>query len=146
MNCCWLLCLLFSLVFLSLLASIDAALAAGFANGVKIGEASDTSVVLWTRLTSESEASNRVDQWDESNPHWRAPGEEGEIRFVWWKDGEEAGKRRSTEWKRVTAVTDYCHQSRIPGLTPTIRAAKSKWRRSASAGIGRCPPRRWAKP
>ena len=59
---------------LLLLASASVALSAGFADGVKIGEVTDTSAVLWARLTENSEADNRVERWDAANPHWRAPG------------------------------------------------------------------------
>ena len=82
------------LALLLLLSSTTMVQAIGFANGVKIGETTDTSVVLWTRLTQEAEASNRVDKWDPETPHWRVPGAEGEVSFIWWREAV-VDKRRT---------------------------------------------------
>ena len=70
------------LLSLFLLACAPVAHALGFANGIKIGEITPGSVVLWARLTAAPEAAHRVDQWTAEQPNWLVPGEQGEIRFV----------------------------------------------------------------
>lgn len=91
--------------------------ALGFANGVKIGEVTDTSVVLWTRLTQDSEAGNRVDEWKADAPNWTVPGEEGKVRFRYWK-AELKDTSIQTAWTKVDASSDFCIQTRIEGLSP----------------------------
>ena len=88
--------------------------AIGFANGVKIGELTDTSVILWTRLTQEMEAGNQVDEWKADAPNWTVPGAEGEVRFLYHKDVKVAG----TNWSKVDAGSDFCHQVKIENLDP----------------------------
>jgi alkaline phosphatase D len=94
--------------------------ALGFANGVKIGEVTDHSVVLWTRLTLEGQAGNRVPEWTENHPNWTVPGQDGEVRFSLWKHGAPATKI-TTPWTAVTAEHDFCHQVRIDSLEPATR-------------------------
>ena len=91
--------------------------AIGFANGVKIGEVTDTSAVLWTRLTKESEAGNRVDVWKDDAPNWTVPGEEGEVRFLYWKT-DSKDDITMTAWTKVGVSSDSCIQTRIDGLSP----------------------------
>ena len=105
---------------LLLFASASIAHGLGFADGVKIGETTDTGTVLWTRLTQENEATHRVDEWDETSPHWRAPGAAGQLRFEYWK-AEDAGGRTATPWKKVDASTDFCNQVKIDKLAPATR-------------------------
>lgn len=97
-----------------------AAHALGFANGVKIGEVTSESAVLWTRLTSETEANHRVDEWDSKKPHWTVPGADGTVHFSYWpKDDPDADhKARRTTSVQVSANDDYCHQVTLTGLTP----------------------------
>ena len=97
--------------------SLSTVQAAGFADGVKIGEVTDTSVVLWARLTKDREAGNRVDGWKPDAPNWTVPGEEGKIRFTYWKDGTEDDSI-STDWTEVSAKDDFCHQVMIRNLSP----------------------------
>jgi len=91
-----------------------------FANGVKIGELTDTSVVLWTRLTERVEADHRIPDWDEDDPHWRAPGAAGSVRFSYWAASTPEGVQR-TAWAEVDAASDYCHQIEIGDLIPATR-------------------------
>ncbi len=102
---------------LILFTSISCAYGQGFADGVKIGETSDTSTVLWTRLTARAEADHQVDQWDENNPHWQAPGLAGELRFVYW-ESTLSNKKTETSWKEVSADDDFCHQVKLENLKP----------------------------
>lgn len=91
--------------------------AIGFANGVKIGEVTDTSVVLWARLTKDNEAENRADEWKADAPNWTVPGHEGKIRFHYYKNNDRENLT-STAWTPVDAETDFCHQVKLEGLEP----------------------------
>ncbi|MGK0188249.1 MAG: alkaline phosphatase D [Verrucomicrobiales bacterium] len=102
---------------LFLLASVSAASADGFADGIKIGEVTDTSAVIWTRLTKDSEAENRVEKWDENDPHWRVPGASGEVRFVYW-EAAAADSKTETPWGKVDTESDFCHQVKLENLKP----------------------------
>ncbi|MGI9240712.1 MAG: alkaline phosphatase D family protein [Verrucomicrobiales bacterium] len=103
---------------LFLFALVSAANAGGqFANGVKIGEVTDSSAVLWTRLTESPQADNRVANWSEDDPHWRTPGAAGGVRFSYWPAGSPE-KSVSTDWAEVDAGSDYCHQAKINDLAP----------------------------
>lgn len=94
--------------------------AAGLANGVKIGEVTDTSAVLWTRLTAEKEAENQVDLWQKGAPNWTVPGAAGKVRFSYYPGGDRE-KMTSTPWVDVDASTDFCHQFKIESLAPGTR-------------------------
>ena len=60
--------------------------ALGFANGIKIGEVTDTSAVIWVRLTEREEADRRIDDWDGKEPkQWSVPGVQGRIGLRWWR-------------------------------------------------------------
>ncbi|MCB1097022.1 MAG: alkaline phosphatase D family protein [Verrucomicrobiae bacterium] len=105
------------ILILLLLGSASIASATGFANGVKIGEVTDTSAVIWTRLTRDSEAENRVDQWNENDPHWRAPGEAGDIRLSYSNGTDNAMPSRSKTLPAV-ADNDFCVQFELQDLHP----------------------------
>ena len=91
----------------------------GFANGIKIGEISDTSVVIWARLTTNADASNRVDQWTREKPNWVVPGQDGEMRII-LTPANSRYQILQTEWHTVNATTDYCHQHRFSNLQPEM--------------------------
>jgi len=91
--------------------------AIGFASGVKIGEVTPTSAVLWTRLTANSEAGNPVNEWTPEAPNWTVPGAKGNVRFTILK-ADVKGTRIETEWTAVEASSDFCHQAKIEGLSP----------------------------
>lgn len=91
------------------------ALGQGLANGIKIGEVTDRSAVLWTRTTAENEASNRAADWDAGAPHWTVPGRAAQVRFVLRGSGPDAPVIRSP-WFTTQAADDFCHQLRFDGL------------------------------
>lgn len=43
--------------------------AIGYANGVKIGEVTDTSFILWARLTENPKATNGFTDWTPETPN-----------------------------------------------------------------------------
>lgn len=91
--------------------------AIGFANGLKIGEVTDTSVVLWTRLTENAEATNRVAEWKEGEPNWTVPGQAGEIRFSVFEPNHDKPVK-VTDWLAAQAENDFTCQNLIDGLNP----------------------------
>ncbi|QDT15009.1 alkaline phosphatase D family protein [Alienimonas californiensis] len=107
------------LIPLLLLAAPAVAHAAGFANGVKIGEVTPASAVLWVRLTADDEAGNPVREWTADAPNWTVPGLVGEVRFrIRANDSED---ERTTDWTAVDGDCDYCHQTTVDGLEPDTR-------------------------
>ncbi len=101
--------------------------AVGFANGVKIGEVTDSSAVLWTRLTKDEEPGNRVEKWKEGQPNWTVPGEKGKVCFSYWLEGIK-NQAVETAWVEVREDSDFCHQVKLDNL-----AAGTSYRFSAQA-------------
>lgn len=92
--------------------------AIGFADGVKIGEVTDTSAVLWVRLTAREEADRRIDAWDEKQPRqWSVPGLEGAVDIRLSPPATDPLPTR----KLVTTDSDFCHQFSLTGLAPNTR-------------------------
>jgi len=94
-----------------------------FACGVKVGEVTDRSAVIWTRLTAEPERNRDGVAWGEgatSVPEGRAlaemegsvPGAPGEVRLQWWPRGG-VGIRASTGWEPVDPTRDFTRQFHI---------------------------------
>ena len=92
----------------------------GHANGIKIGELTDSSVVLWSRLTRHPVALARLPSWDAERPYWQVPGAVGEVRFAYWKGGV-PGSVQHTEWIAVDGSSDSCAQVELAGLVPGTR-------------------------
>ena len=103
-----------ALVFVSLWISDASAI--GFANGVKIGELTHDSVVIWTRLTKNAEADHRVPKWDPEQLHWAVPGQAGELRIALRQTGKSMSLVQMPV--KVDAASDYCHQVRFADLKP----------------------------
>jgi len=96
------------------------------ADGIKIGEVTQDSAIVWTRLTRSSErnvhglafneerttvpAGHTLDDMEGS-----VPGVGGEVRVVWWPQGEEDG-RRETAWRAVDPAADFTRQFVITEL------------------------------
>ena len=106
-----------SLIILSgaLLISPNAS-ALGFANGVKIGELTHDSVVIWTRLTERDVADHQVEPWDPKKPHWQVPGQAGELRISLSIPGSEMSLLEMPV--KVDGQDDFCHQVRFGDLKP----------------------------
>ena len=94
---------------------------------MKIGEVTDSSAVLWTRLTKNEEPGNRVEKWKEGDPNWTVPGEKGKVRFSYWLDGIK-NQAEETAWVEVGEESDFCHQVKLDSL-----AAGTRYRFSAQA-------------
>ncbi|MHC4252568.1 MAG: alkaline phosphatase D family protein, partial [Planctomycetota bacterium] len=107
------------------------------ANGIKTGEASADSTIVWTRLTRAPERNTSGAEFGRATykkgtpagPYvakslgGRAladmrnavPGAAGEVRVTWWPVGREPG-RRSTEWLAVDPDADFTRQLKLSGL------------------------------
>jgi alkaline phosphatase D len=130
------------------------------ANGVKIGEVTQTSVIIWIRLTQVPE--RKIDGIPFNNISWKrstedksvflftgtqipesttldkmldaVPGVPGQVRVVYWEKENEHATRMSTSWTAVNPERDYTHQFQLIDLKPGVRYAfKAEGRKS---GIG----------
>jgi alkaline phosphatase D len=112
------------------------------ANGIKTGETSADSAVVWTRLTRAPErntsgadfARATYKKGAPAGPYVKkslggraladmrnaVPGAAGEVRVSWWPEGREAGKR-STEWLAVDPDADFTRQVTLQGLDAGAR-------------------------
>lgn len=104
------------------------------ANGIKIGEVTKRSVIIWTRLTKQAERNiegmafpENVNQARRSLPvkdldamEGSVPGAVGEVRVAYWPAGEK-GKRKLTAWVGVDAKKDFTHQFQLKELASNTR-------------------------
>ncbi len=108
----------------------DAA-AAHQATGVKVGEVTDTTAIVWTRLTARPTRLNEgvviPGKVKKNQPAALAvaaheiegacPGADGRIR-VRYGTREDLGDARETAWMDVSAATDHTHHFALSGLKP----------------------------
>jgi alkaline phosphatase D len=112
------------------------------ANGIKTGEATSDSAIVWTRLTKSPERNVNGAEFGRASykkgapagPYLKkslggralgemrnaVPGARGEVRVTWWPEGAEDGKR-STEWLAVDADADFIRQVTLQGLEAGTR-------------------------
>lgn len=81
------------------------------ANGIKIGEVSSESAIIWTRLTR--------DPATDPNTKWGrvVTGIRGEVRISYWP-GEDKSLQRETPWIAVDADKDFTRQLHLTELAP----------------------------
>jgi alkaline phosphatase D len=99
------------------------------ANGVKVGEVSDTSAIVWMRLTAKSSRNTTgilrkgpimLAPPQGTNPdefEGACPGAAGQARLR-CGTREDLTDATETTWVDVTAKTDFTHQFRLSGLKP----------------------------
>jgi len=99
------------------------------ANGIKIGEVSSNSAIIWTRLTKNPERNIKGDPFPRNTNKNRkslqfdnlaemegsVPGAVGEVRIAYWPQQDKA-KKKLTEWQPVIAEKDFTCQIQITGL------------------------------
>jgi len=106
--------------FLSpLLLLPSAASALGFADGVKMGEVTHDSVVIWTRLTKNADANHRVDEWNGKHPLGQVPGQAGTLRFSLQEPGSSMPIGQTPV--NVDGNSDFCHQVVFTDLKPATK-------------------------
>lgn len=110
-------------------AAAAAPAAVHLADGIKIGEVTDRSAIVWVRLTAEPERNASGRAWPEgadSLPEGATlaemvdavPGKPGEVRLTWWADEPDAPRQRSP-WVSVDPSRDFTHQFELDrGLAP----------------------------
>lgn len=79
------------------------------ANGIKIGEVTADSAIIWTRLTRHSERGD-----DDAK---RVPGAMGEVRLT-YRPARDGTVKMSTGWRPVDGSRDFTHQFMLSGLEP----------------------------
>jgi alkaline phosphatase D len=120
------------LFFLATFCFADAASGAQMAMGFKVGEVTQNSAIVWTRITKEAERNwNGVRPPQKREPQVReyvpspikvedregaVPGAPGEVRVTYFRNDVKGAPKKMTEWVRVTAEKDYTHQFQLKDL------------------------------
>jgi alkaline phosphatase D len=119
------------------------------ANGIKIGEVTSDSAIIWTRLTQQPEANwkgkpfthyRSIKQRPErvKNLHdmeGSVPGITGEVRVHYWPKGEPEARKKSG-WFKVEADKDCTRQIALAGLRSGTAYGLEVEGRPADAGAG----------
>ncbi|HXG09878.1 MAG TPA: alkaline phosphatase D family protein [Gemmataceae bacterium] len=99
------------------------------ATGVKVGEVTDTSAIVWMRVTAKAarntEGTERKGKPVESPPaaeevdklKGACPGAPGQVRLR-YGTREDLSDAQETNWVGVRAENDFTHQFRLTGLKP----------------------------
>lgn len=106
------------------------------ATGIRIGEVTADSAIIWTRLTANParvrsgrltfETNKQGDIYkpetaaDISRLDGACPGMAGQVR-VRFGTAEDLAEAQATEWASVDGSTDFIHQFRLTGLKPATR-------------------------
>ena len=99
------------------------------ATGVRIGEVTETSAIIWTRISEK--AGRRTDgivrrkRADKQNPEQlnpndlegSVPGAEGRVRLL-YGTAESLDEAAEIGWQTVSAENDFTHHFRLSGLEP----------------------------
>jgi alkaline phosphatase D len=114
------------------------------ATGIKIGEVSRHSAIIWTRLTKNAErnigsipfkmikgkkSKENPEHFIYSEPQIPeghsldemqnvVPGSEGEVRVQYWVKGKNDATLKSTPWEKVDPEKDFTHQFSLKDLEP----------------------------
>lgn len=113
------------------LSAAQAALETRQASGVKVGEVTDTTAIVWMRLTAAAtrnnagvptkgrfnKATSRPVEGPTDRLEGACPGAPGRVR-VRYGTREDLADARETDWAEVTAATDFSHQHLLTGLKP----------------------------
>jgi alkaline phosphatase D len=104
------------------------------ATGVRVGEVTPTSAIVWTRLTKHSTRNNKgfvfkgkgtsqepaTVEMPVSEIEGACPGMAGEIRLSYGLQTDLSVKT-TTEWQAVTEATDFTHHFQLANLKPDTR-------------------------
>lgn len=119
-----------------LIVAAHTAFCAEMAMGFRVGEVTQDSAIIWTRITKNSERNwdgfvdpaKREPKVDEYTPHpvrvddrqGATPGAPGVVRVTWSTNKDLTGGRTS-RWTTVKAEKDFSHQFHLSGLKPATR-------------------------
>lgn len=81
-----------------------------FGSGVKVGEVTSDSAIIWTRTSA-------VDQCDEQ---FALPGAEAQVR-VRYRIADEPDSERTTDWRATKPESDFAVQFALTDLKPGVR-------------------------
>ena len=127
------------LVLLGVLLSVGrsgSADAAQMSMGFRVGEVTQHSAIVWTRITKDAERNwtgvreriKRVPKKDRYVPspiavadrQGEATGQAGQVRVHFWS-AQDRSDTKSTGWVTVREENDYVHQFHLEGLEPATR-------------------------
>lgn len=111
----------------------DDAVSVNMANGIKIGEVSSTSAIIWTRLTKHAERNvdgkpffgnhdkeRKFASYDDlSAIEGSVPGAPREVRISYWPVGTK--EKNFAEWVHVDDDSDFTRPCSLSGLVPGSR-------------------------
>ncbi len=100
------------------------------ANGIKIGEVTANTAIIWTRLTAAAERNADGKPFPKNNDKQRrslpyedldamegaVPGTVGSVRLRYWPQ-ERRAEVIATDWQAVSADHNYTHQFSVSGLS-----------------------------
>lgn len=122
------------------------------ATGVKIGELTQTSAIVWARLTRNA-TRNSIGPVRQGKPREPSPTEEqvpllegavpgmpGRLRVHYARDDQ--SRARSTSWVNVGSDTDFSHEFELTGLEPDTQYHFQV----EAAGTGGSPEFAWTSP
>jgi alkaline phosphatase D len=113
-------------------AAAPAALAAELGMGIRVGEVTPTTAVVWTRVTRDKARLRNGYREPADQPiaepaevpidtrEGAMPGAPGEVRLH-WSVGDNPTAVHETEWITVTPEHDFCHQFKLNNLPPNDR-------------------------
>ena len=130
--------------------------AAEMAMGFRVGEVTDHSAIVWTRITRDAERnwdgyrdpSKREPKQDAYVPsniqvedrEGATPGAVGQVRVVFYPESRKPPSETMTPWVTVNADHDFSHQFHIKYLQPGTRyVLRVEARDSADAKISATP-------
>jgi alkaline phosphatase D len=92
------------------------------ASGVKVGEVTDTSAIVWTRLTAAAKRNEpgvpfKDSAGNTSKLEGACPGAAGRVRLR-YGTRVDLPDDAASPWVEVTETTDYSHQFHLAGLKP----------------------------
>ena len=104
------------------------------ANGIKVGEISSSSAIIWTRLTRDAERNVHGKPFPRSKRKERksapvddlsamegsVPGASGGVRLTYWPN-QQREQKTSTEWRAVDDSRDFTRHFLLAGLLPGSR-------------------------
>ena len=139
------------LTFWMFLALLTDANAAHMAMGFRVGEVTQNSAIVWTRITRDDERNwnghrepkKREPRQAEYIPstvkvedrEGATPGADGQVRILWGTSNQ-ASNWKATDWVNVKSENDYIHQFRLKGLKSATRVfVKVEARDSKSANV-----------
>lgn len=95
----------------ALLWAADTATPPFMANGVKVGEVTDSEAILWVRLTRDDGTPSIQDA---------APGMAGEVRVAYWPE-KKPDDQTTIDWLAVAPEKDFTVQVRLKSLSQATR-------------------------